>query len=120
MIQKILNYVESINNFFEQAGLNIRPFPRILIDTMTQVNLSMNGGIYIPSENTIILNIGNRHIHDILRTYCHELIHREQNNEKYGRLFYNSTVLRSVGLQNIEMDAYNRGNILFEKWMNEQ
>lgn len=36
-------------------------------------------GNYNPETNIITLYVKNRHLKDILRTFCHELIHHNQN-----------------------------------------
>lgn len=116
-ISHIKNNIKSINDFSCSVGLKVKPFPNVFIDQMKQTKLQMHQGLYVPSEMLIILNVNGRHIHDILRTYCHELIHHEQNLLKKGRLNYMKSDLCSYGLINIEIEAYTKGNLLFDKWI---
>ena len=72
---------------------------------------------YLPKFKKIVLNIRNRHINDILRSYCHELIHHIQNIQNPRRIGYKSFDLDNIGLLNLESDAYVRGNLLFDEWL---
>ena len=58
----------------------IDPLPEIIIvDGSEQPNevgdVLISTGGYQPETKTVILYVDNRHIKDILRSYCHEMVH---------------------------------------------
>ena len=60
--------------------MKIDPLPKlILLDENDQKNdiddLLISTGGYFPQLKQIVLYIDNRHLKDIMRSYCHELIH---------------------------------------------
>lgn len=67
---------------------------------------------------TITLFIDNRHVKDILRSYCHEMIHHIQNisDENFKNMNMNGSLVENKELEDVEGDAYRRGNIMFRKW----
>ena len=73
---------------------------------------------YDPNNNTIGLYTTNRHSKDILRSYCHELIHLHQDRE--GRIpnIQTEDVNSDKVLLELEKEAYLMGNILMRKWEN--
>jgi len=76
-------------------------------------------GNYNPQTNTITLFVHQRHLKDILRTLCHELVHHNQNltdPEGFAAVNKGGTLSENGELEEIEADAYRRGNVLFRKW----
>ena len=70
---------------------------------------------YDPQEQTIVIFITNRHPKDILRSFCHELIHHVQNERgdlmKRGEL--SPTYAQDDDhMRNMEKEAYLEGNLL--------
>lgn len=97
------------------------PVPQIKIDyTQSDIfNPFVPTGNYNPTTNTITLFVNNRQLKDILRSFCHELIHHSQNitnPEEFRRMNTNGKLQENDELEMIESDAYTRGNILFRKW----
>ena len=76
-------------------------------------------GNYNPETNIITLYVKNRQLKDILRTFCHELIHHNQNitdQEGFALVNKGGTLQENDELTRLESDAYSRGNVLFRKW----
>lgn len=71
---------------------------------------------YTPTDSTITLFTAGRHIKDILRSYCHELIHHMQNCE--GRIGAVNTTDTNTDsdLVELEGEAYLKGNMIFRNW----
>ena len=118
-IDKVNDYVHDVD------GMKIDPLPSVqLVDSSNVKNsrsdLLISTGGYIPALNSIVLYIDNRHIKDILRSYCHELVHHNQNleNSDYLRrvLERPDDLVDNAQLEEIEGDAYLRGNLLFRKF----
>lgn len=118
-INKISQYARDIEK------LSIDPLPELqLVGSNEQKNdnnnLLISTGGYMPAYKAIVLYIDNRHLKDILRSYCHELIHHNQNleNSDYMRrvLGKNEDLVDNAQLEEIEGDAYLRGNLLFRRF----
>ena len=70
---------------------------------------------YNPDENTIVIFITNRHPKDILRSFCHELIHHVQNERgdlKIGGDLSPTYAQDDDHMRNMEKEAYLEGNLL--------
>ena len=70
---------------------------------------------YDPEESTIVVFITNRHPKDILRSYCHELIHHVQNER--GDLMKGDSSSPTYAqddahMRKMEKEAYLEGNLL--------
>lgn len=119
-------WIDKVNDYVHEVdGMKIDPLPSIqLVDSSTVKNsrsdLLISTGGYIPALNSIVLYIDNRHIKDILRSYCHELVHHNQNLENSDYLIRvlgrPDDLVDNAQLEEIEGDAYLRGNLLFRKF----
>lgn len=123
----IINFwINKINGFYRSQNLKIDPLPSVqLIDSNDQKNdvsdILISTGGYMPKLQQIILYIDNRHIKDILRSYCHELIHHVQNldNSDYIRRVFkhaSDDLVDNAQLEEVEGDAFLRGNLMFRKF----
>ena len=78
----MLNYwIEEIVKYFNEIGFEHEPMPKVVLDETPnpEDELFIKTGYYDPTSNKLVLFIDNRHIKDILRTFCHEMVHRNQN-----------------------------------------
>ncbi len=114
-----VNVIDSINEFIKEGDeYKIKSFPKVefLEDEANAGLLLGKTAHYDPNSKTIGVYVTKRHPKDILRSYCHELIHYIQDSE--GRI--NNIKTQNVGedstLEEIEKEAYLMGNILFRKW----
>lgn len=113
----LLNYIEEIAKFMKDDGLNIYPYPEVELDWSEQNGLFITTGYYLPSEKKIVLFCKDRHPKDILRSYAHEMIHHMQNLEGKNLNFSNKDDVKdNKELENLESEAYLKGNIYFRKW----
>ena len=77
----MLNYwIEELTKYFNELKLDINPMPMIAFDDSPnkEDELFIKTGYYNPVDNSLVLFIDNRHIKDILRTFCHEMVHHYQ------------------------------------------
>ena len=70
---------------------------------------------YDPNNSLIVVFITNRHPKDILRSFCHELIHHVQNER--GDLITGDTLSLTYAqddehMRKMEKEAYLEGNLL--------
>ena len=69
--------------------------------------------------DTITLYVNGRHLKDILRTFCHELVHAWQyrrDPELYEETDKSGTLEENSQLLQLEQEAYTVGNLLFREW----
>ena len=96
---------------------NIRTTPKLFL-RQDKENGAMTLGrtaFYDPSELKIVLYITGRHPKDILRSFCHELIHHVQNER--GDLMKGDNLSPTYAqddehMRNMEKEAYLEGNLL--------
>jgi len=70
---------------------------------------------YAPDTQTIVLFVTGRHNKDILRSYCHEMIHHIQNergDHKLGDASSPTYAQDDDHMRKMEMEAYLKGNLL--------
>ena len=96
--EKLLKFwIDQINKYARDVeNAIIDPLPELIIDNSKneKTDILISTGGYVPATKQIILNVDNRHIKDLLRSYCHELVHHMQNldNPDYiRRLFANAS-----------------------------
>lgn len=117
-------WINKINDFFRQQKIEIDPLPEVeLVGDDEKVNdksdILISTGGYQPETSTIVLYISNRHIKDILRSYCHEMIHHSQtldNKDYIMRTYTRENVVDDPDLEEIEAEAYLKGNLVFRKF----
>lgn len=129
----------SVNN---ESSLNIEQYQNILdsllpyvlkhleIDRPVSINFISDKdnaqntlgrtGYYSAEEDAVYVYTDERHIKDILRSICHELVHHMQNcrgdfdeHQAGGEEGY---ALKDKFLWNRELEAYLEGNKLFRRW----
>ena len=114
------DYIKDINKFYIDNGYIIKPEPKLILDDteVDMFNPFIPTGNYNPQTQTITLYINNRHVKDILRTYCHELIHHFQNisDENFINFDKSGNLNENQKLQEYEAEAYKNGNVMFRKW----
>ena len=109
--------INSILKFIVSEGLNISPYPSVELNWEEQDGLFIKTGYYLPTEKKIVLFCKNRHEKDVLRSFAHELIHHMQNIEGKNMNFTNNDDVKDNSeLEELESEAYLKGNILFRKW----
>lgn len=115
--QDLKKYINEINDFIYDQGLNIKPYPKVEFNDTKQDGLFISTGHYEPQFKKVVLYCDNRHPKDILRSYAHELIHHSQNLDGKNLSFTsNDNVKDNNELEIIEKEAYLLGNIFFRKW----
>lgn len=117
----MLNYwIEQIVKFL-RTKMDIDPLPKIRLDQTPnpEDELFIKTGYYEPVNNELVLFIDNRHIKDILRTFCHEMVHRNQNlvdPEEFQNSTSSLPIEQDKNLKHIESEAFLYGNLLFREF----
>ena len=96
---------------------NIKEAPKVFLrkDKKNAKKLFGRTAYYDPNESTIVVFITDRHPKDILRSYCHELIHHVQNER--GDLMKGGDLSPKYAqedkhMREMESEAYLKGNLL--------
>jgi len=100
--------------------MKVTPIPEVKIrrDEENAANLFGRTGYYQPDTQEIVLYVTGRHPKDVLRSFCHELIHHMQNLEGRDLTFYTTDVHADENLKEIEQEAHAKGSFLFRDWEN--
>ena len=115
-------YIASILEYCIDRELKVLPLPEIKIkyDEENASNLFGRTGYYQPRTCEICLYASGRHPKDVLRSFCHELIHHMQNMEGKDLEFTTTDVHADEALMEIEKEAHSKGSLLFREWENAQ
>jgi hypothetical protein len=111
-------WIGKIVSYLRERGLEVDPLPDIILDDSpnSDDDLFIKTGYYDPNDNKLVLFIDNRHIKDILRTFCHEMVHRNQNLVDPEGFASNASDLpleQDPNLKRLESEAFLNGNLLF-------
>lgn len=111
-------FLSSILEFMLDKGMRITPIPNIEIKIDVDAATDVFGPTahYDPTNQTVCLYTLGRHPKDVLRSFCHEMIHHMQNME--GRLpaFSTSNTQEDSVLNEIEKEAHALGSMTFREW----
>ena len=114
-----MKFKEAFNNLYQDAKekYNIQKAPKLILrrDEDNARKLFGRTAFYKPDAQTIVLFITNRHPKDILRSYCHELIHHVQNERgdlDKGNMSSPTYAQDDDHMRKMEMEAYLKGNLL--------
>ena len=111
-------FMASLLDYMIDQGMEITPLPNIILrkDEKEANDFFCKTAHYSPDEKKVVLYILGRHPKDVMRSFSHEMIHHMQNLEgKLGNIKTTNTN-QSNYLQEIEKEAYLKGNILFRNW----
>jgi hypothetical protein len=97
--------------------VNIKKAPSLFLKNDVENSNKLFGrtAYYSPNDESIVLYITNRHPKDILRSYCHELIHHIQNERgdlMKGDASSPNYAQEDDHMRKMEMEAYLKGNLL--------
>ena len=118
-----MKFKKAFKALYEDAKekYDIQQAPKLILrqDEDNAEKLFGRTAYYAPDTQTIVLFITNRHPKDILRSYCHELIHHVQNERgdlKMGDSSSPTYAQDDDHMRKMEMEAYLKGNLLFRDW----
>lgn len=111
--------IKDLTKHMLDKGMNIQPLPKVIFKHGDQENASQFLGktaYYSPDTQEIVLYTEGRHPKDIVRSFAHEMIHHIQNLE--GRLggINTTNTTQDDNLNDIEREAYTKGNMTFRNW----
>ena len=112
-------YIGSLLEYMLDQGMNITPLPEVKIryDEQEADNFFGKTAYYDPNNKEVILYVMGRHPKDVCRSFSHEMIHHMQNMEgRLEGLAGTTNTNEDNRLQEIEKEAYLKGNITFRNW----
>ena len=119
--QLLLGYIQSLNEYMIDEGMNVQPLPHVEIidnDVKNANDFFGKTGYYNPSTLTITVYSLNRSPRDVLSTICHEYIHHIQNLEDRLPSIHTTNIHEDEKLLEIEREAYEQGGLLLRKFKN--
>ena len=115
----MLDFKGALKELYKDAKekYNIQKAPKVILrqDENNAKKMFGRTAFYSPSEQKIVLFITNRHPKDILRSYCHEMIHHIQNERgdlEMGDASNPKYTQEDKHMRKMEMEAYLKGNML--------
>ena len=111
--------IKDLTKHMIKKGMNILPLPKVIFKHSDVENASQFLGktaYYSPEDMTVVLYTEGRHPKDIVRSFAHEMVHHIQNLE--GRLggINTTNTQEDDNLNDIEREAYTKGNMTFRNW----
>ena len=118
-----MDYKQKFGDLYKTAKekYNIQQQPKLILrqDEENAQKIFGRTAHYDPENQSITIYITNRHPKDILRSFCHELIHHVQNERgdlKLGDASSPTYAQDDDHMRKMEMEAYLKGNLLFRDW----
>jgi predicted ABC-type ATPase len=111
--------IKDLTKHMIKKGMNILPLPKVIFKHGDQENASQFLGktaYYSPSDMTVVLYTEGRHPKDIARSFAHEMIHHIQNIEDRLENINTTNTTEDDNLNDIEREAYTKGNMTFRNW----
>ena len=112
-------YIGSLLEYMLDQKMNITPLPEVKIryDEDQANDFFGRTAYYDPVNREVVLYVMNRHPKDVCRSFSHEMIHHMQNMEgRLEGLAGTTNTNEDDYLQEIEKEAYLKGNITFRNW----
>lgn len=118
--EALMPFIQELTEYMMQNGLNIEPLPSVEFkyDPENAIQPLGKTAYYNPNDKVIVLYTADRHPKDILRSFAHEMIHHNQNLEDRLGTITTTNVNEDEALQEIEREAYEKGNMYFRSWEN--
>ena len=114
-----MEFKEAFGALYQDAKekYDIQQAPKVILrnDEKNAAMLFGRTAFYQPETQTIVVYTTNRHPKDILRSYCHEMIHHVQNERgdlKMGDASNPKYAQDDDHMRKMEMEAYLKGNLL--------
>ena len=114
-----ITHIKLLTKFMIKDGWNIQPLPKIKFihdDVENSNDFFGKTAYYSPQELLIVLYTCNRHPKDVMRSFSHEMVHHMQNVENRLENIHTQNTNEDSNLQDIEKEAYLKGNITFRNW----
>jgi hypothetical protein len=113
------DFIKSLTEYMLNKGMNIKPLPKVKFINNDIENASDFFGktaYYDPNERLVVLYTNSRHPKDVMRSFCHEMIHHLQNCENRLTNISTDNTNEDGDLPEIEREAYEKGNMVFRNW----
>jgi hypothetical protein len=108
--------------YMQNQGVNVQPYPKVTLrhDPSQDGDYLGKTAYYEPVEKRIVVYTAGRHIKDILRSFCHEMVHHSQNLEgllqSEGNAEDPQYAQNDPHMRKMEEDANLRGSMCMRDW----
>lgn len=118
-ILKYKKYLTSVYDFMLKHGYVNKPYPKVVFhEKEPEDDILTPTAYYDPNTNKIHLYYKQRWYKDVVRSFCHECIHKTQGEngdiEKSG--YSSDKITEDKNLIHLEAEAYLKGNMVFRSW----
>lgn len=115
------NYVPYIAGILEhmlKKDMTVMPLPEIKTreDEENAANVFGRTAYYDPTKKEVVLYVTGRHPKDVLRSFCHEMIHHMQNLEGRLPLITTTNTQEDAALNEIEKEAHYLGSMTMREY----
>ncbi len=118
-----MEYKKAFGELYKEAKnkFGIQQAPKLFLkhDKENAKNIFGRTAHYEPDNQTIVVFITDRHPKDILRSFCHEMIHHHQNERgdlDLGNASSPTYAQDDPHMRNMEKEAYLEGNLLLRDY----
>jgi hypothetical protein len=119
---ELKQYLASLYSYLaKNLSLKTTPKLKFLHSKENSDNILGKTGHYDHSSDTISLYVDGRHPKDVLRTFSHEIVHKNQYENQLFNIDKEQDTSpgyaqKNKNLRMAESDAYQRGSLLFRDW----
>ena len=115
------NYVPYIAGILEHMitkGMKVVPLPEIKTrqDEENAAKTFGKTASYDPDKKEVVLYVTGRHPKDVLRSFCHEMIHHMQNLEGRLPMITTTNTQEDAALNDIEKEAHFKGSMTMREY----
>jgi hypothetical protein len=115
------NYVPYIAGILEHMitkGMKVVPLPEIKTrqDEENAAKTFGKTATYDPGKKEVVLYVTGRHPKDVMRSFCHEMIHHMQNLEGRLPMIATTNTQEDSALNEIEKEAHFKGSMLMREY----
>ena len=124
--KEVIKYYKEVLNkvydFMVSKGYVSKKRPTVVLRFEEPKDIFSPTAYFDPNTNKIHLFVARRWCKDVVRSFCHECIHKTQNeNGTIDKSGYSGTnITEDKGLRRLESEAYLYGNWAFRSWTEEE
>lgn len=110
--------LKSVYDFMVENGYANKGYPKVVLRFEEPIDIFSPTAYFDPETKKINLFITNRWCKDVVRSFCHECIHKKQDEDgviaKSG--YSSDKITEDKNLIRLESEAYLKGNMAFRSW----
>ena len=115
-----VKHAAGLISYMRKNGMSLDPLPDIIINREKQEpgGLLIKTADYNPVDKVITVYTAGRAFKDAIRSLSHELVHSQQDIDgKIGKVNTDRITDEDITLNNLEREAYEKGNMMFRGYV---